>query len=44
VKADRQFEITHQHNLMDPVFVTPAIDKNTLYIRTEKSLRAFRNN
>jgi outer membrane protein assembly factor BamB len=42
VKADRQFEITHQHNLMDPVFVTPAIDKNTLYIRTEKSLRAFR--
>ncbi|MDC0276830.1 PQQ-binding-like beta-propeller repeat protein [bacterium] len=44
VKADRQFEITHQHNLMDPVFVTPAIDKNTLYIRTEKSLLAFRNN
>jgi outer membrane protein assembly factor BamB len=43
VKADRQFEITHQHNLSDPVFVTPAIDKNTLYVRTEKSLRAFRS-
>jgi len=26
------------------VFVTPAIDKNTLYIRTEKALLAFREN
>ena len=44
VKADRQFEITHQHDLNDPVFVTPAIDKNTLYVRTEKALLAFRKN
>jgi len=28
--------------LNDPVFVTPAIDKNTLYVRTEKALLAFR--
>ena len=43
VKAGRLFEITHQLDLSDPVFVTPAIDKNTLYVRTEKSLRAFRS-
>jgi outer membrane protein assembly factor BamB len=43
IKAGRQFELTHQHDLKDPVFVTPAIDKNTLYVRTEKSLRAFRS-
>ena len=42
IKAGRQFELTHQHDLKDPVFVTPAIDKNTLYVRTEKSLWAFR--
>ena len=43
VKSDRQFGIAHQNNLNDPVFVTPAIDKNTLYVRTEKTLQAFRS-
>ena len=44
VKVNKEFKITHQHDLKDPVFVTPAIDKNTLYIRTEKALLAFRTN
>ena len=42
VKAGRRFEIMHQNNLINPVFATPAIDKNTLYVRTEKTLWAFR--
>ncbi len=42
VKAGRRFEIMHQNNLINPVFATPAIDKNTLYFRTEKTLWAFR--
>jgi outer membrane protein assembly factor BamB len=44
VKMNKEFKITHQHDLKDPVFVTPAIDKNTLYVRTEKALWAFRTN
>ncbi len=42
VKVDKKFEIIHQHDLKDPVLVSPAIDKSTLYVRTEKALWAFR--
>ena len=42
VKNDRKFRIAHQHDLKDAIHATPAIDKNTLYVRTEKSLWAFR--
>ena len=42
VKNDREFSIAHQHDLQDTIHATPAIDKNTLYVRTKKSLWAFR--
>ena len=42
VKAGDSFDLVHQHDLGEPVFVTPAIDKSTLYIRTETKLWAFR--
>ena len=42
VKNDREFSIAHQHDLQDTIHATPAIDKNTLYVRTEKHLWAFR--
>jgi outer membrane protein assembly factor BamB len=43
VKVDKKFEIIHQHDLKDPVLVSPAIDKSTLYVRSEKALWAFRS-
>jgi len=42
VKAGDDFELTHQHDLADPIFVTPAIDASTIFIRTETKLLAFR--
>ena len=44
VKNTRDFKIVHQHDLRDAIHATPAIDQNTLYVRTEKSLHAFRVN
>jgi hypothetical protein len=43
VKAGDVFELAHQWELGEPAFVTPAIDQNSLYIRTESHLQAFRN-
>ena len=43
VKANRKFNITHQYDLQSPIHATPAIDNDSLYIRTENSLWAFRN-
>jgi outer membrane protein assembly factor BamB len=43
VKANRQFNISHQYDIKSPIHATPAIDKDSLYIRTENSLLAFRN-
>ena len=43
VKSNRKFTIAHQHDLQSPIHATPAIDKDSLYIRTENSLWAFRN-
>jgi len=42
VKTGDSFARIHQHDLDEPVFVTPAIDATTLYIRSESSLLAFR--
>jgi outer membrane protein assembly factor BamB len=43
VKAGSELEITNQEDLEEPVFVTPAFDERTIYIRTETHLMAFRN-
>ncbi len=42
VKSGEAFELVHQHDLGEAAFVTPAIDRNTLYVRTATHLRAFR--
>ncbi len=42
VKAGDVFQKVHQHDLGEPVFVTPALDASTIYIRTEANLLAFR--
>ena len=42
VKADGTFKVTHQHDLGEEVVTTPAIDTDSLYIRTTKHLWAFR--
>ena len=44
VKNGREFDIVHQHDLKDAIHATPAIDQNTLYVRTEKTIQAFRVN
>jgi len=43
VKANSQFSISHQYDIKSPIHATPAIDNDSLYIRTEDSLLAFRN-
>jgi hypothetical protein len=42
VKTGDQFKIVHQADLKTPVAATPAMDQDTLYLRTEKALVAFR--
>ena len=42
IKAGSDFNLVHEEDLGDPILVTPAIDGNTLYVRTEKYLWAFR--
>ena len=44
VKNGREFDVVHQHDLKDAIHATPAIDQNTLYVRTEKTIQAFRVN
>lgn len=41
-KAGPKFELIHRHELGEPATVTPAIDVNTIYIRGENHLWAFR--
>ena len=43
VKSGAQFELVDQHDLEEAGFVTPAIDRNSLYVRTESRLIAFRD-
>ncbi len=42
VKTGPAFHIAHQTPLESPVAATPALDRNTLYIRTDTTLTAFR--
>jgi len=42
VPAGDAFEIAHQEDLKSPVAATPAIDEDSLYIRTADGLMAFR--
>jgi len=42
VKAGDAFQVVHQVDLGEAVFVTPALDASTIYIRTETNLLAFR--
>ena len=44
VKTGQEFSIAHQYDLKDAIHATPAIDQNTLYVRTVKFLLAFRMN
>ncbi len=43
LKAGPTFQVIHQHDLGEPVLVTPALDDSTIYVRTETRLMAFRN-
>ena len=43
VKTGDKFEIAHWNDLGESIHVTPALDFNTLYLRSEKHLWAFRN-
>jgi outer membrane protein assembly factor BamB len=42
VKTGDEFKILHQADLGAAVHGTPAIDRDTLYVRTVDALRAFR--
>lgn len=42
VKAGKQFELVHKFQLSEPATVTPALDQNTIYVRGEKHLWAYR--
>lgn len=41
-KCGDEFKVTHQTDLDVPVAATPAMDRDSLYIRTENALLAFR--
>lgn len=43
VKTGDTYERVHQFDLQQTVAATPAMDANTLYVRTNTHLRAFRN-
>jgi hypothetical protein len=42
VRAGHTFHLAAEHDLGEPSFLTPAIDANTLYLRTQSRLLAFR--
>lgn len=42
VKCGDEFAIAHQTDLGSPIAATPAMDRNTLYVRTGHALHAFR--
>lgn len=44
IKASKQFEIVSQIKLEEPVFATPAVTKDSLFIRTSGSLFSFKIN
>ena len=42
VKTGDEMDIVNQYELGEPIMVTPALDSDTLYVRGEKNLWAFR--
>ena len=42
VKAGDELEVVHQARLNDFIYVSPAFDTDTLYVRSAKFLWAFR--
>ena len=42
VRAGDRFKVTHQVDLGSAVAATPAMDRRTIYVRTEDALLAFR--
>jgi outer membrane protein assembly factor BamB len=42
VKCGDKFEVVHQAALSAPVFATPAVDHNSLYVRADDGLSCFR--
>lgn len=42
VEAGEKFALVHQHDLGESASITPAIDRNTIYVRTKNHLHAFR--
>jgi hypothetical protein len=42
VKCGDRFELVHQAALNAAVAATPAMDQNSLYIRSENAIQAFR--
>jgi hypothetical protein len=42
VKCGDKFQVVHQVDLKSSVAATPAIDQNSLYVRTDDALLAFR--
>ncbi len=42
VECGDEFTITHQADLNAPVAATPAMDRNSLYVRADEALMAFR--
>ncbi|MBM3882516.1 MAG: hypothetical protein FJ387_22795 [Verrucomicrobia bacterium] len=42
VRCGDQFTMVHQADLQAPVSATPALDRQTLYVRTDHTLMAFR--
>jgi len=42
VKCGDKFEIVHQADLKAPISATPAMDQNSLYVRADDALMAFR--
>ena len=43
VKPGETFSQIHEYDIGEPVFVTPAVDKSSIYFRSDKHLWAFRN-
>jgi outer membrane protein assembly factor BamB len=42
VKTGDHFEVAHRADLHSPVSATPAMDRNSLYVRTDDAMRAYR--
>jgi len=43
IKAADAFEVVARNELGDPIFASPAVADNTLYVRSSKQLWAFKD-